>query len=104
MKYSRSDIGFDGKHFTFAPGIYQELKRDFFNKEVDAEIQKAERWLLFNEPKRDHRRFLCNWLNNSYPKQGIKLKDEPKYERREGKESTPHTIDFGESLRKMREA
>lgn len=66
MKYSRTDITFDGTHFVFAPGVYQSVKKDWSDVDVDHEIKKAERWLTFHHPKKDYRRFLLNWLNSQY--------------------------------------
>lgn len=93
MKFAKDDIGFDGSHFTFKEGVYQQLKKIFAEKEFDEEVKKAERWLLFNPPKKDYRRYLCNWLNNSKTKSAISLEKEKFYYRnRSGVESEPHPI------------
>lgn len=68
------------------------MKKDFWGVDVDDAIKKAERWLLFNPPKKDYTKFLCNWFNRSYPKPAIALKDEPKYKGRGDGTSVPHSL------------
>ena len=96
MTFKKDDIGFDGQHFTFKDGVYQNLKKIFAEKEFEDEVKKAERWLLFNPPKKDYRRYLCNWLNNSKTKSAITLeKEKYYYKQRSGVESAPKAVDFG---------
>lgn len=100
MKYKKGDIAFDGRHFVFKPGIYASLKQNFWQTDVDHEIDKAERWLLYNPPKKDFTKYLCNWLNNGSPKHRIALKDEPRDVPRGKNNSQMKRADFQSALEK----
>ena len=92
-KFKKDDVGYDGKNFTYKDGVYQRLKKVFFDKDFDFEINKAERWLLSHPDKKDYTRFLCNWLNRADMKKTSKY--DPKPLQRAGVESAPKAVDFG---------
>ena len=76
MTFKKGDITWDGRYFKFGKDVYQNLKKVFSDKEVEDEIKKAERWALYNPPKKDWTRFVCNWLNRAKGKQAISREKE----------------------------
>ena len=53
MKFKKGDVTYDGKNLLFQPGIYQELKKTFGEKDIESEVKKTERWLLYNPPQKE---------------------------------------------------
>ena len=58
-------ITYDGKSLHFPQAIMAEFVKDFGYDVVNRELPKMERWLQKNKPKKDYKRFVFNWLNNS---------------------------------------
>jgi hypothetical protein len=57
----------DGK-LTIPNHLKEEFYATFSRQRVDSEIPAMEKWLKFNKPKKDYKRFIFNWLNK--PVQG----------------------------------
>lgn len=74
--FKKDDITWDGRYFKFKPEVYQRLKKVFSDKDTEDEIKKAERWALYNPPKKNWTKFVCNWLNRANGKQGIRREQE----------------------------
>lgn len=94
MKYKKGDFGYDGSHITYTPEIYRELKKDYWDVEVDAELRKMELWLLSHPLKKDWRRFVCNWLSRADKKKAVPFNKEPSYKPRPGGKSEPKEVCF----------
>lgn len=98
MTFHKGDIEWDGRYFRFKEGVYQNLKKVFSDKDVEDEIGKAERYLLYSPPKKNWTRFLCNWLNRANKKKNAPVNEMPQqYGARTANEPT----DMKSTLKRM---
>ncbi|MFA7521057.1 hypothetical protein, partial [Shewanella sp.] len=71
-KYKDKDIeetiSFKDGKLTIPNHLKEEFYATFSRQRVDSEIPAMEKWLKFNKPKKDYKRFIFNWLNK--PVQG----------------------------------
>ena len=63
MKQRNNDVKYVGEKFSLTAEFREQLEVKFPNVNIDSELLKMERWLAFNKPKKDYRRFIVNWLN-----------------------------------------
>ena len=57
------------------PLFLAELGAVYEPASIQAELPKMERWLAFNKPKKDYRRFITNWLSNALDRKSNNNKD-----------------------------
>jgi hypothetical protein len=58
-------VVFKDGHLCVPDGIMEQFIADFGRASVVSEIPKMERWLKYNKPKKDYKRFMFNWLNKA---------------------------------------
>lgn len=65
FKPQKSDFSYDGRFIHIKERSMKILKDIFNDRDIEAEIKKMEEWLIDHPPKKDWRRFVCNWLRRS---------------------------------------
>lgn len=60
---NKDSIKFENEKLVIPNDILEKFKSEFSNELLQQEIPKMEKWLKFNKPKKDFKRFIFNWLN-----------------------------------------
>jgi len=63
IKDTEETISYKDGRLIIPNGIREEFNATFSRQRVDSEIPAMEKWLKFNKPKKDYKRFIFNWLN-----------------------------------------
>ena len=59
-------ITYKDKKLFISESLFEEFCSEFSRELLMREIPKMERWLKFNKPKKDYKRFIFNWLNKEH--------------------------------------
>lgn len=62
-KIEEKKITYENGKLEISPELLEEFYAEFGREHVNNRIPEMERWLKFNKPKKDYKRFIFNWIN-----------------------------------------